>query len=257
MQQIQNFKLKRLSSLKIVRHGYKFTLIELLIVISIIAILAGMLLPALKAAREKACAISCVNNLKQFGIGMTFYWDAYKDYLVPIQGIGGRDSRYTGAYPWRDWRSVFVPMVVSNVTEQKWKQGRSINGCPAQNGRKLRSGQIIAGSSRPITETEDGNYSYLMNSGLYTFSDYGSKSWYQGKLKQVKKPSQLVNLAEVDSFITSSTRQYWTWAGNAAGYGYRVMVGVPHGYTNALIFDGSVRKFHKNEIDGKYFGDNF
>ena len=60
-----------------------FTLIELLVVISIIALLIGILLPALSAARSAARSVQCLSVLRQTGLAMEMYANAYKGRLVP------------------------------------------------------------------------------------------------------------------------------------------------------------------------------
>ncbi len=77
----------------------RFTLVELLVVIAIIAILASMLLPALRKAKDQAKKISCASNLKQLYYSFSMYYNDYDNFL-PFADVYWKDPSWNSA-PYR------------------------------------------------------------------------------------------------------------------------------------------------------------
>ncbi|MDR2441478.1 MAG: type II secretion system GspH family protein, partial [Planctomycetaceae bacterium] len=74
-----------------IRFFHGFTLVELLVVISIISLLAGLLLPAVNAAREAGRRTTCINNESQLAVAFLGY-DSARGHIPPIRAKVGEKS---------------------------------------------------------------------------------------------------------------------------------------------------------------------
>ncbi len=126
------------------RRDCAFKLLELIVVLAVIVVLAGLILPALALARYKAKRIQCVNNLKLVGIGLRVFADDHSNaYPAKLAASLGGAQEFVG--PGEVFRHFLT--ISNTVTAPKTLI------CPADNRR----------SAKLLSDLKDGNISYFIS----------------------------------------------------------------------------------------------
>ncbi len=162
-----------------------FTLIELLVVIAIIAVLIALLLPAVQQAREAARRSDCKNKMKQIGIGVHTYHEAFltfpPGYIVPTastNATGGGYSWLTYALPSMDQAPLYKKLntlaeptsaVVNNGTTNQTLVSTVLPAfrCPSDVGENQVAGTVVAGTTWG-TSNYVGNFGVGVPQNQYT-----------------------------------------------------------------------------------------
>lgn len=152
-----------------------FTIVELLVVISIIGVLIGMLIPAVNIAREAGHRATCANNAKQLGVGMLHFESKYS-YFPHNQGTTGDD-----AYPNVDgnsWITMILSYIESETINSRISMKKPLNykGTPAND--PLIDNLLAAQQKIPILICpSDSNYGTTTTSIMYPGTAVGSTNY--------------------------------------------------------------------------------